>query len=437
MHTPLPDPAACPRQPCRGSGGNSRLLQSPLTLIKIEGITMTTAPPPPPHEEEPSGIPDDVWEKFAEDTPGKIRASAPKEPSARARMVTARLRAEDAAAEATEGGRRWKVGRKGGRTSRPNEPEGWRTGPAWREMRRAERGPWRDRARTLLIVAVVAGAVLVALDPSGARSLVLGHGHGHASDSATLPPETAMPTAAPTTEADDVPTVSHPFTGSPALHWADGANGIVVPRATRVGDLTEQQVAAVLRTTKAYLVATNLDPAALRGGYPSAALRLVDPLNGEPAQMKAALRSPGANSDPSDWFTRYDPARVALVGEVIKVRGRITFAEAAHGSVRVHTDYSYVYAFTKAGDRSGQVARVIVRRVVETQWYPASTPGKVEIVAVGASFGGSGCGFDDGYLHPFPWESPSATPPAGPTTDPYDRSKPLPTAKGCGTASRT
>ncbi|MGW4992117.1 hypothetical protein ACWEQ3_31420, partial [Streptomyces mirabilis] len=58
-------------------------------------------------------VPDDVWERFARDTERDIRSSAPKEPSARARMVTERLRQKDA---------------KGA------QPEGWRTGPAWREM---------------------------------------------------------------------------------------------------------------------------------------------------------------------------------------------------------------------------------------------------------------------------------------------------------------
>ena len=406
---------------------------------------MTTATPPPREEDdEPSAIPDSVWQEFAEDTPGKIRASAPKEPSARARMVTERLRREDAEAEAkrADGARRPKAWSRGGRTRRPQEREGWRTGPAWREMQRGERGPWQDRIRTLLIVVAVAVLALIAINPSGARALVLGHGRSsqsapEPSGSTSLPPETAMPTAAPSVAADpDLPTLSHPFAGSPALAWADGADGIVLPQAEHVGNVTTRQVAAVLRTTKAYLVATNLDPAELRGGYPNAALRLADPVNGAPAQMKADLRAPSAKADPAAWFTRYDPAHVKLVGTVIKVRGRMTFAKADHGAVRVHTDYSYVYAFAKAGDSDGKVARVIVRREVDTQWYPGSTPGKVQIVKTVTSFGGSGCGYTDGYLHPFASSTPSASP-SGPVTDPYDRSKPLSEVKQCGVVSRT
>ncbi|MGB8944757.1 MAG: hypothetical protein WCD21_31675, partial [Streptomyces sp.] len=41
------------------------------------------------------GMPDDVWERFERDSLRDIRASAPKEPSARARMVAERLRRLD------------------------------------------------------------------------------------------------------------------------------------------------------------------------------------------------------------------------------------------------------------------------------------------------------------------------------------------------------
>ncbi|MEV6103310.1 hypothetical protein AB0M28_01180 [Streptomyces sp. NPDC051940] len=43
-------------------------------------------------------VPEDIWAKFQEDSWGRIDATAPKEPSARARMVTERLRQEGAAA---------------------------------------------------------------------------------------------------------------------------------------------------------------------------------------------------------------------------------------------------------------------------------------------------------------------------------------------------
>ncbi|MFI0723577.1 hypothetical protein [Streptomyces sp. NPDC021224] len=404
---------------------------------------MTTASPPPREEDdEPSAVPDEVWEAFADDTPGRIRATAPKEPSARARMVTERLRREDEAAaerERAAAKRRW-----GRRERRPQEPAGWRTGPAWREMWRGESRPWRDLARAGLVVVVVAALAMIAVNPSGARALV--HGHWHSSggsdtasdtsaDTVPLPPETAPPTAPPPAVDPDMPTVSHPFAGSPALAWADGAAGIEVPHATAVGDVSAQQVATVLRTTRDYLVAADLDPAVLRGGYPAAALRLVDPVNGEPAVMKDALRAPSKKKNPTSWFTRYDPKEVQPVGTVVKVRGRMTFGSAGHGGVRVHSDYTFVYAFTKAGDAHGQVSRLVVRREVDTDWFPRAPRGKVQIVSGNASFGGSACDIEDGYLHPLPEVAPKVTP-SGPATDPYDRSKPLGTERDCGVVSR-
>ncbi|MET8115927.1 hypothetical protein [Streptomyces prasinus] len=82
-----------------------------------------------PTEPDSSSLPDGVWAKFVEDSERNIRASAPKEPSARARMVTERLRAMDEA-RARAGGsgkRRW--GRNAS-AAPPARPEGWRAGPA-------------------------------------------------------------------------------------------------------------------------------------------------------------------------------------------------------------------------------------------------------------------------------------------------------------------
>lgn len=53
-----------------------------------------------------SPVPDEIWEKFVQDPESEIRATAPKEPSARARMVTARLLEQDARAAAQQGRRK-------------------------------------------------------------------------------------------------------------------------------------------------------------------------------------------------------------------------------------------------------------------------------------------------------------------------------------------
>jgi hypothetical protein len=112
---------------------------------------MITPSSPP---DGPSSIPDEVWEKFQQDSEAAIRQTAPKEPSARARMVARKLREQG-----------------------QGRPEGWRTGPAWSETPSSKQhGSTRGRlwrlTKSLLIVIVVGAIVLFALDPSGAMSLL-------------------------------------------------------------------------------------------------------------------------------------------------------------------------------------------------------------------------------------------------------------------------
>lgn len=103
-------------------------IQMRLVYMHSNGLELTLVSEKQPEEAGPPAVPDDVWERFARDSERDIRSSAPKEPSARARLVTERLRQEDAR-EAERSRRTFR------RTPpRPAQPEGWRTGPAWREM---------------------------------------------------------------------------------------------------------------------------------------------------------------------------------------------------------------------------------------------------------------------------------------------------------------
>lgn len=397
--------------------------------------------------EQPS-VPDDVWERFARDTERDIRGSAPKEPSARARMVTERLRQKDA---------------KGA------QPEGWRTGPAWKEMNgRAAR---RRRLWAILGVPVAVAVALVAVKPS----LLPGDPFGTSSDTssggasaAALPAETAPPTAAPSSAAPDTPTLARPFAGSPAERWADGAAAIVVPKATPVGTFTSARVAAALKQAKALLVGANLNPGTLRGERPESVLALLDPK--QPRMLddvNSWLRAPGKKHDPLMLFSRFDPAEVRPAGDVVKVRGRMTFKAGAHTSVAIHMDYTFVYPLIQAdqasktskapgttetsgaptegsGGGSTEVARTIVRRVLDLELLDPrkyqATPGKLSITRYDQDLGNTACDVYDGFLHPqFDSAAPTGAPPTGPTTDPYDRSRDIEHSgtETCGTVSRT
>ncbi|MGA5201497.1 hypothetical protein [Streptomyces variegatus] len=376
-----------------------------------------------PSDDQPSAsqIPDDVWEQFTRDTERDIRSSAPKEPSARARMVTERLREQEARGEL---------------------PPGWRTGPAWQEMNgRAAR---RRKLWAILGVPVAVAVALVALKPSLLPGDPFGTGESRAAEASPLPEETAAPTAAPGASDPEEPTLDRPFAGSPALRWADGEAGIVLPEAEAVGPVSADRVEQALKLTKKLLVGANLDPKTVRGARPAAALSVLDPQQPELLdELDTGLRSPGREHDPVTLFSRFDPDEVRPVGDVIKTCGRMTFKKGSHGGVAVRADYTFVYPVVRA-DGPTEVTRTIVRRVLDVELADPTryrvTPGRLLLLDYDQEIGNSSCFVYDGYLHPEFSSSASAGPsPSGPATDPYDRSKDIDQGDDddCGTVTRT
>ncbi|MGW7609368.1 hypothetical protein ACWGKW_19250 [Streptomyces sp. NPDC054766] len=396
-----------------------------------------------PGETGEPAVPDDVWERFAADSERDIRDSAPKEPSARARMVTERLRLQDAR-EAERAARR--AARKEVRPAA--QPEGWRTGPAWREM--DGRTARRRKLWAILGIPLAVAVAVVAMKPSLLPGNPFGFSAGSTSAKSpstgpTLPAETAAPTAPPSAPDPQSPTRERPFAGSPAERWATGAPAIVVPEATPVGSLTKEQVATALRQTKNLLVGANLDPATLRGERPEAAIAVLDPKQPHMVDdIDRMLRSPDKKHDPVTLFSRFDPDEVRLVGHVVKTRGRITFKAGKDGSVAIHADYTFVYPVSPVDGNADEVTRTIVRRVLDVVFLDSRkfrvTPGKVMIRQYDQNVGNSACDVYDGFLHPqFDSTAPTGAPPTGPTTDPYDRSRDLSAShrEDCGTVSRT
>ncbi|WP_323187569.1 hypothetical protein [Streptomyces sp. NBC_01275] len=360
--------------------------------------------------------------KFLQDSEREIPASAPKEPSARARMVTERLRQQDARGEVSEG---------------------WRAGPTVQD---GERRAARKRRRwALLGVPVVIVLAVVAMRPSLLPGDPFGAGGSEAASASPLPAETAAPTGAPASVDPEVPTVARPFAGSPALEWADGAAGIVLPKAAAVGSLSKAQVEQALQQTRKLLIDANLDPATLRGERPETALALIEPRQTDLLRLlNTALSKPDKDHDPLWLFSRFDPHELRLAGDVVKTRGRMTFKAGEQASVVVHADYTFVYPLAHTGQGSTEVARTIVRRVLDVELSdPAKyivTPGKISLRKYDQEIGNSACDVYDGFLHPqFSTAEPTGTPPTGPTTDPYDRSGDIAADRdeGCGVVSRT
>ncbi|MGD6747523.1 hypothetical protein ACOKM3_37465 [Streptomyces sp. BH106] len=352
-----------------------------------------------------SSLSDEDWERFLQESEDGVR-DAPKEPSARARMVTRRLQEEDA------------------------RPEPWR---AHRPARPRRRTGWY----VLGLVAALA-VVVVALAPGRVTDWF---GSSSSSDDPT--PLAAAP---PSARSAEHPTLAEPFRGSPAARWASGTAGITVPAARATGWMTKAQVARTLERSRDFLAASSLDPAVLRGAHPVEAIALINPHQPkERAFLDRSLSAPSEKYNPLVLFSRFDPTKVEPAGDVVKTRGRITYRAGDKGALEVTTDVTYVYPVMSAETGDDRVTRVIVRREVVMNWHdPAKVvtePGTFSVVSNRVDTTNAGCETYTGYLTPsFTDEHDTGE---GPVVDPYDRSVTMDERVGaagddkCGTAARS
>ncbi|MFF2847689.1 hypothetical protein ACFVT5_15420 [Streptomyces sp. NPDC058001] len=358
---------------------------------------------------EPDGSPrsDEEWERFLSESVAGA-ADAPKEPSARARDVAKRLRAEP--------GR----GLEGWRSYTPAQPKR-RTG-------------W-------YVVGLLASLVLlvVALAPGRIVDLFAG------ADSPPLAAETARPDQAPPAEAAQRPTMDEPFRGSPAASWASGAAGITVPKAGAVGWMSAAEVERALARSRDFLVASGLDRGVLRGERPVKAIALINPHQKDVQDLlKTAFRTPSEKNDPLLLFSRFQPSRTHLVGDVVKTRGRLSYRESERGALQVTADVTFVYPVTRVEAGDDEIVRTIVRRELVLNWDDPdkviTKPGTFSIVSYKYDMTNGGCGAPTGYFTP-PFGTDRRADEAGTEVDPYDRS--VPVGRGefsgdeCGKATRS
>ncbi|MGW3340692.1 hypothetical protein ACWDCL_24815 [Streptomyces sp. NPDC001009] len=345
-------------------------------------------------EPEGSSRSDGEWERFLRESVAGA-ADAPKEPSARAREVAKRLRAEPG-----------------------RDREGWRS-----------HTPARPRRRTGWYVAgllVVLALIVVALAPERMRNLVTG---------ADSPPLAAQR-----------PTADQPFRGSPAAGWASGAAGIAVPKAEAVGWMSAAEVERALRRSRDFLVASGLDRGVLRGERPEKAIALINPHQKDVQHLlKTAFRTPSEKNDPLLLFSRFRPSRAHLVGDVVKTRGRLTYREGERGALQVTADVTFVYPVTRA-DAVGddEIVRTIIRRELVLSWDDpdkvTTEPGTFSIVSYKYDMTNGGCGTPSGYFAP-PFGADRRSDESGREVDPYDDSKPVgqggSSGDECGRATRS
>jgi hypothetical protein len=290
---------------------------------------------------------------------------------------------------------------------------------------------------------LVVGLLVVALG-SGRFTGWFGGG-----DAAPLAAESERPDQPPPTQAvSQLPTLNEPFKGSPAVRWGDGTAGFGLPEARATGWMTKVQVARALEQTRTFLAESSLDPGVLRGERPTRAISLINPHQSDVQDyLASAFRKPSKENDPLLLFSRFPHAKVRLVGNVVKTRGRITYREGKRGALEVTTDITYVYPVVSAVPGSEEVVRTIARREVVMSWDdPAkvvTAPGTFSLVSYKVDTTNGGCDGVTGYFDPeFTAERAATGSGTGPTEDPYDRSTSMDArmrhaGEGCGTATRS
>jgi hypothetical protein len=347
------------------------------------------------NEPEGSSRSDEEWERFLRESVAGA-ANAPKEPSARARGVANRLRAEPGGGQ-----------------------QGWRSHTPARPKRR----------RGWYVVGLVASLVLLVVALAPGRTVGLFAGDD--TDSKPLADETVRPVQAPPTgAAAQHPTLEQPFRGSPALNWASGAAGITVPKAGAVGWMSAAEVERALTRSRDFLVASGLDRGVLAGKRPEKAISLINPHQKDVQELlQTAFTTPGEKSDPLLLFSRFQPSRTRLVGDVVKTRGRLTYRKGERGALQVTADVTFVYPVARA-DAGGddEVVRTIVRRELVLSWDDPdkviTEPGTFSIVSYKYDMTNGGCGAPTGYFTP-PFGTDRAAADSDKQIDPYDRSTPV------------
>ncbi|MFI9394451.1 hypothetical protein ACIG53_26620 [Streptomyces bauhiniae] len=344
-------------------------------------------------EPDGSSRSDEEWERFLRESVAGT-ADAPKEPSARAREVARRLRAEP-----------------------DRGPEGWRGHPPARPKRRV--------GRYVVGLLAVLALLVVGLAPGRVVDLVTG------SDSSR--PDAQRPTA------------QDPFRGSPAATWASGAAGIAMPKeAKAVGWMSAAEVERALARSRDFLVASSLDRGVLRGERPEKAIALINPHQKDvQALLKTAFRTPTEKHDPLLLFSRFQPSRAHLVGDVVKTRGRLTYREGERGALRVTADVTFVYPVARTGG-DDEIVRTIVRRELVLSWDDPdkviTEPGTFSIVSYKYDMTNGGCGTPTGYFVP-PFGPDRQAEETGREVDPYDRDTPFgrggSSGDECGRATRS
>lgn len=266
----------------------------------------------------------------------------------------------------------------------------------WARQPRLRRRRRRWRAAIAVAVLAVAAGGFVVYRPDTVeqiRAAVLADfGIGPATD----------PTAGPSTEP--APVKVSPFAGSPAQKYANGAKGLVMPKARAIGGLSRKEVATAMRHARKLLVASHLDRKVLMGGRPEKLIRLLDPEQRTPfvRGLKRPDRKKGYES--RSWVLSLAPKSAELVSETFKVHGRTrltTLKENGLRGVRIKVNYLFVYAIRRPG-RPDTLTRLVSHNLGTLDAWRDG--GRLRFWVTDWNGGGAAparCDVDDAFVHPF------------------------------------
>ncbi|WP_051970303.1 SCO2583 family membrane protein [Kitasatospora azatica] len=233
-----------------------------------------------------------------------------------------------------------------------------------------------------------------------------------------------------TTASGTVPSVdpNSPFASlAAAAGYADGSAGLGLPAArTATAHFNQAQVNAAVDTARRYLEASELTPAVLVQGETAPVRALVAPA--EQAQFDQSATSPSDDQHHAltGWMVRFDPMKVALASDTVKVAGSVAVTELDPSTLEITSDHTLVYALRPAGAAGAQpVSLYTVRREVRFDLDRTDVAvAQLKVVDTVEQAGPSPCGVAQGeYLQPLAYAAGQPAGRPGPV-DPADRANP-------------
>lgn len=229
----------------------------------------------------------------------------------------------------------------------------------------------------------------------------------------------------PLTPAGAVPSVAADrlYAAEGGVNYRVGAEGYTLPGARATAHFSEEEVMQALSAAKDYLVASSLDPAALTGGDVRRVRELLNPDQLDQFDQSLAHPADDGLHAATGWLVRFDPARIALADQQVRVEGTMSVDERDTDTLEITTDHTLVYTVAAANGHAPASLFTVRRRLQMEFTRDDLRLEQVELVQASVAAGPLSCGAGSAaYFRPL--LAGQSAPPA-PAVDPYDRGRPV------------